>query len=349
MKKSLIALVCSFSLLLFFSCKSDDGEPVNTDTRDQSDLEIIIQNQFVSFPAKVSVFYRVIDGLGNPLAGLQEDEFTIYEKGRNDVEFNLISRDEADRVISDNRDIFRYNVVLLLDLSGSVINNDLEALKVSATQFVTNLLDTQNNSTKIGIYWFDGLDLLHELVGPTENIDLLVNAIAGMNEDISTDKSTDLYGAILKGTVKAQEAIEANNASGFQAAASVITFTDGSDQAARYLRTDAVEAVKLASSTIDFYTIGLGNEIDLDILSALGPKSALSADNPDDLSIRFREISDNIFNEANSFYLFEYCTPKRDGSGTNGLRIEVETALGEGAVNTTFDATGFQSGSCELF
>ena len=349
MKKSLFTLVCTFSLLIFFSCKSDEGDPVDQDSRDQSELEIRIQNQFVSDPSKVSVFYRVIDGLGNPVAGLMEDEFTIFEKGRNDVEFNLISRDEADRTISDNKDIFRYNVVLLLDLSGSVIANDLNALKVSATQFVNNLLDTQNNSTKIGIYWFDGLDLLHELIGPTENVDQLINAIEGMNENMSTDKSTDLYGAILKGTVKAQEAIEANVASGFQAAASIITFTDGTDQAARHLRTDAIEAVRLVSGSIDFYTIGLGSEIDLDVLAALGPKSSLSADNPDDLSIKFTEISENIYNEANSFYLFEYCTPKRDGSGTNGLRIEVETALGTGAVNTTFDATGFQSGSCELF
>jgi len=349
MKKSLIALVCAFSLLLIFSCKSDDGDPVNPDTRDQSQFEIKIENQFVSAPSKVSVFYRVVDGLGNPVAGLTEDEFTIYEKGRNDVEFNLISRDEADRVISDNKDIFRYNVVLLLDLSGSVIANDLDALKVSSNQFVTNLLNTQNNSTKISIYWFDGLDLLHELVGPTENLDLLTNAIDGMNENISTDKSTDLYGAILKGTEKAQDAVAVNIASGFQAAASVITFTDGTDQAARYLRTDAVEAVRLASASIDYYTIGLGNEIDQDVLDALGPKSSLSADNPDDLSVKFTEISNNIFNEANSFYLFEYCTPKRDGSGTNDLRIEVETALGSGVQNTTFDATGFQSGSCELF
>jgi len=349
MNKFLFTLICTCSIFILFSCKSDDGGIAVPDPRDQSALEIKIQNQFVSPPSKVSIFYRVIDGFGNPIAGLLEDEFTIYEKGRNDVEFNLISRDEADRVISDNKDIFRYNVVLLLDLSGSVIANDLDALKVSATQFVTNLLDTQNNSTKIGIYWFDGLDLLHELIGPTENLDLLTNAIDGMNKNMSTDKSTDLYGAILKGTVKAQDAIEVNIASGYQAAASIITFTDGTDQAARHLRTDAIEAVRLASGSIDYYTIGLGNEIDLDVLTALGPKSSLSANNPDELSTRFSEISDNIYNEANSFYLFEYCTPKRDGSGTNELRIEVETALGSGAVNTTFDATGFQSGSCELF
>ena len=144
-------------------------------------------------------------------------------------------------------------------------------------------------------------------------------------------------------------AIDQNIAAGFQAAASVITFTDGTDQAARHLRSDAFDAVESASESIDFYTIGLGNEIDQDVLTALGPKSALSTDDPDDLANKFREIADNIFNEANSFYLFEYCTPKRDGSGINGLRIEVDVAEGQGAVNTTFDATGFESGTCEFF
>ncbi len=349
MKKHLTLLICLFVSIIFFSCKSDEGDPVSLDDRDPADFQIVIQNQFVSNPNKVSIFYRVVDGLDNPVSGLTEDDFTILEKGRNDVEFKLISVDEADRTISDNKDIFRNNVVLLLDLSGSVINNDLEALKISAELFVTNLLSTQNNSTKIGIYWFDGVDILHELVGPTDNLPLLVQAIEGMNQNISSDSSTDLFGAIIKGTAKAETALAENLASGFQAAASVITFTDGTDQAARHRREDAFQVVQVASNNIDFYTIGLGSEIDQVVLDALGPKSSLSTDDPDDLSNQFRAISDNIFNEANSFYLFEYCTPKRDGSGINGLRIDVQTPNGKGSVSTTFDATGFESGECGLF
>jgi len=349
MKVNISLYSALLSVLLIFSCKPDDGMNVNPDIKDPSNFEFIIQNEFVSPPSKVSVFYRVVDGLGEPVSGLTEDNFTILEKGRNDVDFKLISKDEADRVISDNKDIFRYNVVLLLDLSGSVINNDLDALKISAEQFVTNLLSTKNNSTKIGIFWFDGVDVLHELVGFSDDLERLTDAINSMNQHMSNDKSTDLFGAILKGTEKAKTAVADNIASGFQSAASVITFTDGTDQAARYLRSDAINAVEDASDKLDYYTIGLGNEIDQEVLTALGPNSALSTDNPDDLSDKFQEIADYIFDEANSFYLFEYCTPKRDGSGTNGLRIEVKTAEGEGAINTTFDATGFESGSCELF
>ena len=349
MKNCTIVFLALFSSLLILSCKPDEGMNVNLDGRDPSDFQIVIQNEFVSPPSKVSVFTRVIDGLGNPVSNLREDNFSLLERGRNDVDFKVISEDEADRNISDNNEIFRNNVILLLDLSGSVINNDLDALKISSEKFVNNLLSTNNTSTKIGIYWFDGVDLLHELIDFTEDVDLLVEAIASMNSAMSTDRSTDLFGAIIKGVEKANNAISEDVARGFQSAASVITFTDGTDQAARHLRTDAFSAVEQSANSIDFYTIGLGAEIDDEVLEALGPKSALSTDNPNELSDKFREISDAIFNEANSFYLFEYCTPKRDGSGINGLRLEVQNENGAGAVNTTFDATGFSIGQCSLF
>jgi len=349
MKLKINHIFTALITLTILACKPDDGMNVNPNITDPSVFEIVVQNEFVSTPSKVSVFYRVVDGANNPISGLTEDNFSILEKGRNDTNFKVISKDEADRTISDNKDIFRYNVVLLLDLSGSVINNDLDALKISSEQFVNNLLSTNNTSTKIGIYWFDGVDILHELIGFTDDKERLTEAIEGMNTSMSTDRSTDLFGAIIKGTEEAKDAVAENLAAGFQSAASVITFTDGTDQAARYLRSDAFDAVEEASTAIDYYTIGLGAEIDDTVLQALGPNSALSTDNPDELADKFREISDYIFNEANSFYLFEYCTPKRDGSGINGLRIEVMNAEGSGSFNTTFDATGFTSGSCELF
>ena len=43
---------------------------------------------------------------------------------------------------------------------------------------------------------------------------------------------------------------------------SIIVFTDGTDQAARYSREEAYAAVENASEEIKYYTIGLGNEID---------------------------------------------------------------------------------------
>ncbi|WP_396596319.1 hypothetical protein [Dokdonia sp. R86516] len=44
--------------------------------------------------------------------------------------------------------------------------------------------------------------------------------------------------------------------------------------------------------------------------------------------------------------MFEYCSPKRDGSGMSNLVIQVINGGQDGLVQTSFDATGFTSG-CE--
>ncbi len=58
----------------------------------------------------------------------------------------------------------------------------------------------------------------------------------------------------------------------------------------------------------------------------------------------FNDISNGVAGQANSFYLFEYCSPKRDGSGENDLIIQVITGDRDGIVQTSFDATGFTGG-----
>ena len=62
-----------------------------------NELLLSIQDQFTTLPGKVSVFFRVTDDLGNPVAGLTASDFTIYEQGRNDDCFNTISSSESPR------------------------------------------------------------------------------------------------------------------------------------------------------------------------------------------------------------------------------------------------------------
>ena len=56
----------------------------------------------------------------------------------------------------------------------------------------------------------------------------------------------------------------------------------------------------------------------------------------------FEEISDNVAGQAKSYYLFEYCSPKR--SGVNDLIIQAVQGQNQGAIRTKFDATGFTGG-----
>jgi hypothetical protein len=93
-------------VLILFSCKKDKNViPFNGGQND--DLIITIQDQFVNPPSRVSVFFKVERKNGDPVAGLTEDNFTIYEKGRNDDFERLLSEDEATRLIGDNAVVFK--------------------------------------------------------------------------------------------------------------------------------------------------------------------------------------------------------------------------------------------------
>ena len=362
MKKGITSLITVFVLLLLASCGNADDD-VNFDINQRelgqgenaddclgfgdNELLLSIQNQSTSLPGKISILFRVTDTNGNPISGLTADQFTIYEQGRNDDCFNTISSSESLARISPNSQIFNNNTLLVLDLSNSVLQSSLEELKVAASSFVENVIPSpETDSFQMAIYWFDGEDELHLLNPLTSSAEELVASINGITEDISNDPSTDLYGAVIKATDIAEDLVEGNSQDTVVRAASVVLFTDGTDQASRFSEESALRAVNDANSNISFFTIGLGAEIDTDILGQIGRTASVFASNTEELETTFNQISQRVSEQANSFYLFEYCTPKRDGSGENNLVIQLTDGGLQGAVQTRFSADGF-TGGCE--
>ncbi|MFS4415076.1 vWA domain-containing protein [Maribacter sp. 2307ULW6-5] len=336
------------SLNLDFGGDLGKGQPVDECLGlEEGNLVLSIQEQFTTLPGKVSIFFKVSDTDGNPVPGLTADEFTIYEQGRNDDCFNTISTSESFARISPNSQIFSNKTLLVLDLSNSVLEGSLEELKVASTSFVNNVMPTvEQTSTQMAIYWFDGEDKLHQLNALTSSKQELIQAIDGITQSISTDPSTDLYGAVIKTTDIASELVRESTSGGNIGAASVVIFTDGTDQAGRNSEAAALKKVEEANANISFFTIGLGSEIDTDVLEDIGKTASVFAQNKEELEQTFRDISDKVSERANSFYLFEYCSPKRDGSGENNLAIEVRAGSRQGAVQTKFNANGF-TGGCE--
>ncbi len=333
-------------IVLFTACKKDDVVPFEQ-TPDQ-DLIITIQEQYVNPPSRVSVFFKVETREGAPVAGLTEDNFTIYEKGRNDDVEKLLSQDETTRLLSDNSQLFEYRTMLLLDLSGSVLNNSLSELKEASIAFISDVFATESNTTNtVGIWWFDGQDLIHPLIDFTDDQEALRSAINNISPAISDDSSTDLFGAVIKSAALAENKLQLAQNQGILSAFSIIMFTDGTDQAARYSKVDAFSAVENASEGINFYTIGLGAEIDEAVLNRIGKTSSVFANDTQALTEKFEEVANLIADEANAYYLFEYCTPKRDGSGMNDLHIVAKKEDKEGRKITSFDATGFTN-DCDL-
>lgn len=325
-----------------------EGKPVDECLNlGESDLILSIQDQYTTEPGKVSVFFKVSDADGSPVPGLTAEQFTIYEQGRNDACFNTISKSEANSRISPNSQIFSNNTLLVLDLSNSVLSSSLEELKTASVSFVNNVMPaTEQESVKMAIYWFDGEAELHELNPLTSSKAELTAAIEGITADISEDPSTDLYGAVIKSTDIASNLLAESTEGDKIGAASVVIFTDGTDQASRFTQEAAQEKVDTANPNISFFTIGLGAEIDSQVLMDIGKTSSVFAGNKDELETTFKDISDLVSQRASSFYLFEYCSPKRDGSGTNNLAIQVEKGNLSGAVQTQFSADGF-TGGCQ--
>lgn len=338
------------AILIFSACQKDltigPAAPLGcTEDLSQNEFKITIQDEYVELPGKVSVFFKVDRNDGKPIARLRNADFSIFEKGRNDDCFKSISAFEANARISPNKKIFRYSTMLVLDLSGSILQGSFAELKNATKQFIQNIIPRdETDPYEIGIWWFDGEDRLHELQTFTDNTALLLNKIDKMDANMSNDPSTDLYGAVVKSAdiIKQNQSVFINQ--GTIAASSVVVFTDGTDQAARYTKEAAISAVKNVSKNINYYTIGLGNEIDAAILSKLGPAGSIIADDNQDLEDKFKETANLVFDEANSYYLFEYCSPKRDGSGVNEVVLQVNYEGEKGYIKTQFDATGFSSG-----
>lgn len=313
----------------------------------ENDLLLSIQDQFTTLPGKVSVFFKVTDAIGNPVAGLSAEQFTIYEQGRNDECFNTISSSESSARISPKSQFFTNNTLLLLDLSNSVLSNSLEELKIASSGFINSVMpEAEDPAFQMAIYWFDGEDELHLLQELSSSRETLLSAINNIQNNISNDPSTDLYGAVIKATEIAEEILQENRAGNVIGAGSIVLFTDGTDQASRYSEEEALSIVEDADRNLSFFSIGLGSEIDTDVLMSIGKTFSAFAGNEGELESVFNEISQKVTQQANSFYLFEYCTPKRDGSGRNNLAIRLLDGDRQGAVQTEFDATGF-SGGCQ--
>lgn len=325
-----------------------EGKPVDECLNlGENELLLSIQDQYTTLPGKVSIFFRVSDSNGNPVPGLTADQFTIYEQGRNDDCFSTISKTESQARISPNSQIFNNNTLLVLDLSNSVLSSSMEELKSAAISFIDNVMpDVESPAFEMAIYWFDGEDELHALNPLSSSKAELTAAIEGITADISSDPSTDLYGAVIKSTNIAEDLLEESSSDDIIGAASVVIFTDGTDQASRYSQESALEKVEKANRNISFFSIGLGAEIDADVLSDIGKTFSVFAGNKEELETTFNDISFRVSQQANSFYLFEYCSPKRDGSGESNLAIQVTDGNRQGAVQTKFSAKGF-TGGCE--
>lgn len=329
--KKIAVLFVAFTL--FISCGKDN---------DSNRFEMELIEAKAEMPAKVRLFFKIDLGEDHLFETLEQSDFEIYE------DKILVSRSESLAQIQREEGEFLFASILLLDLSGSVLNDtELPNVKSAANSFIASVMPIETDLTfgskEMAVYWFDGEEDVHELVAFTTDRNALTNGIDSIDESISSDNSTNLNGAVVQGlSIMNSRLIEARLDPDISAAGSLVIFTDGTDQASRVSTRDAQNAVKNAGSDNAVFTIGLGDEIDEDILEDFGRDGFELAENSFDLNATFLAVAQKVESESKSFYVLEYCSPKRNGDHTIELRANYEDSFG--SFNTKFSADGFIGG-----
>lgn len=315
----------------------------------------------VSLPARVSLFFGVDTCEGNPVSGLAAEAFEVQEDGK------PLSALESKRAIRAKGQRYRMASVLMLDLSGSILRSgDFSTLKEAATRYVRTVLSARDDGQRLAIMTFDGRESPEVLVGFTSDPSVALRGLDALEvRECSTnsecagftdrrtcagwrcvDDSTNLNGAVVKGLDFLDEALAAEAVTWKEGA--FVVFTDGSDQASRVNTFDMLSRAN--RSAVRKFTVGLGGEIDLQTLRALGTDGSWPVNKASALSEAFDAVAAKVTSRANRFYLLEYCSPKRSGQHTVKVVAKWATPDGEtlvGGLSRTFDATGFSSG-CEL-
>ncbi len=342
-------ITLAFTLAILTAC-GGKGEDMPTEVQSddcwrRTDGKLVftqLSETQTSVPSKISIRFKLDDKDGQPIPGLTEANFNIYEQTQSNSCLQPISEFEALRSIQREQRSFIQHTLILLDLSGSVITFQ-EELKEATRTLINEIDPTETSLNKIGVWWFDGAADLHELIAPTFNKESILESIDKIKTDLSEDNSTNLYGAVASIAQKANTILNDNSG---VSGVSIVLFTDGKDRANRVSKQNAYDAVNESNSAISFFTVGLGSEINKEDLEKFGRDRFVNISKVNELSATFQEIASFVQAESNSYYLLEYCSPIRNGAN-NVLIVEAIQGDNKGYLESNFDATGFEGG-CEL-
>ncbi len=276
----------------------------------------------VQKPSNVAVYFTVDTNSGDPVPGLTAEQFHIYEDEK------LVSPFESKQTILNPEVAARHYTLLLVDMSASVSGSgQLPALQDAVSRFTSRVEKLQETA----VYAFDGRAEIVQLrpFGPGgANVNL-----AGFT---STDPSTNLYGAVVKGIDVLEKQLEKSPTP--LRFGTLVIFTDGTDHAHRVSREEVLKQV--GDVAFDVFVIGVGAEVDPPELNAIGKSGAALSKDPASVGAQFDQVAERIEGYSKRYYLLSYCSPAR--AGEHWLTIEPFTPQGlTGRISYHFKADGF--------
>ena len=274
-----------------------------------------------SVPHDVKVTFQVVDLAGTGVNTLNLSNFEVFE------DYLPLSKAESElRVVNHTTVYNQIRTVLMLDNSTSV-ESDTSKIKSAARTIARGIRPNQ----EIAIYQFS--DKTYLLQDFTNDANLLVNAV---NTKYSPGvKSTDFYGAVVFGTSMWTDQFSIEKI----IQGCMIIISDGNDTQGSNTLAKAMSAVhnKLV------FTIGLGSEIQPEILNALGTGGSFRIGQENEITKQFAKIEQSLIKTANSFYDLSYKSPKR-GSGNHTLQIRIidnQYTGDRSSIFTTFSSANF--------
>lgn len=297
-------------------------------------------------PSGVALFFAMDDCDGRPITGLAAGDLDsgaveVLEDGA------PISVEAVPTLLDRNGlDVF---VTLLLDLSGSTMPV-LDDVIAGARAFVQSISD-RDLSVRIAVRVFAGQAGTTEWQAFTNDTGLVATRLGDLMSYTPEDgSSTNLNGALvdaLEISEREQQAFRDRNQGGAFSAGYVIVFTDGADTAGIVATSDAEAAVQATPDEV--LAVGLDQSRDYDpaVLERFAPESTIHSPDVVTLDREFRRLAARIAGQVSRTYLLGYCSPKRSGSHTTGVRLSESMesrVIGEPA---SFEADGF-SGGCAI-
>ena len=298
-------------------------------------LDLNFLNGVTVKPSGVVIFFSAQTCEGEPVTDMEATDFTVYEDS------SKVSVYESQQTILNKEVGFDLSTILLLDMSGSIIESgQLPTLQEAAKGFIDKVAEEQ----KTGIFLFDGREEIEQWAALTNNKEDLKARIDDLSNYQVQDPSTNLNGAIIKGLAQLGGEDFVTDKTYQLKVGSLVVFTDGTDQASRNSNWEAQNAVLRSEHNV--FTIGLGGEIDEEHLQNLGENGFEFADDTENVTAAFNKIAERIKKASQKFYVLAYCSPKR--AGDHIVTLDGDWKGSKETISYDFNADGFESG-CNPF
>ncbi len=280
-------------------------------------------------PANVALFLDVRDGDGQPVAGLEEKNFKVYEDGK------LVPSSKAKRALLEPKlGGVRFTLVLI-DLSGPIV--DSEYLPELA-EYVGKMVERVADGQEVAVSAFDGAEEVAPFFGFGAAVDQIKTLVDGLKKFKPRNRNTNLNGAVYQGLFALKEQLDASNAE--HKSAALLVFTDRGDLAHSVSPQVLKQAVH--DTPAEIYVIGAGEKVKTEELTAIGKSGIFLTDDPKGFKKGFDEMTKKMAGKTEGRYLFSYCSTKRKGD--HKLEVEVVAPHDKGRVSYKFSADGFKAG-----